>query len=61
MKTVFVDVMLNGYFVMQIRYQYSALFPIDMHDVRQKVIEMRPSLKGKDFTMELTHNRVIRR
>lgn len=59
MKTIFVDVMMNGHFVMQFRYRYSSLFPIDMNDVRNKAIELRPSLRGKDFNVEFTNSRIL--
>lgn len=59
MKTIFVDVMMNGHFVMQFRYRYSALFPIDINDVRDKATELLPSLRGKDFNVEFTNSRVL--
>lgn len=52
-KVLFVDVMLNERFVFTLRYQYCPLFKLDLEDVYSKVIEKRPSLKGKPIEMWL--------
>lgn len=49
MKTFVFDVMLNGRFVCTLKYKYCALFPIDFEDLKKFVLEMRLSLRGKDY------------
>ena len=51
MKTLFVDIMLHGMFQFTLRYRYCPAFKLDLKDVRSKVIERRPLLKGKPFEM----------
>lgn len=46
-KVLFVDVMLNDRFIFTLRYQYCPLFKLNLQDVYSKIIEKRPSLKGK--------------
>lgn len=50
-KVLFVDVMLHDRFVFTLRYSYCPLFKLDIDDVHSKVIEKRPTLKGKPFKM----------
>lgn len=52
-KVLFVDIILNDRFVFTLRYQYCPLFKLDLEDVYAKVIEKRPSLKGKPIEMFL--------
>ena len=51
MRTLFVDIMQNGRFVFALRYRYRPAFRISMEDVYSKVLEKRPSLKGKHIEM----------
>ena len=51
MKTLFVDVMLNGRFQFVLRYRYCPAFELSLEDVAAKVVEKRPSLKDKPFEM----------
>jgi len=51
MKTIFVDVMLNGRFQFTMRYRFCPAFQLNLEDVARKVVEKRPSLKGKPFEM----------
>lgn len=51
MKTLFLDVMLNGRFVCTLKYRYCPLFPIDAKDVSDFVISKRPTLKNKPFNV----------
>lgn len=59
MKTMLFDVMLNGRFVMQLRYEYFPAFPIDLDDVLGKVIQKRPTLKGKHIEIYQSDMKVI--
>ena len=52
-KVLFVDVMLHDRFIFTLRYQYCPLFKLDLHYVYSKVIEKRPSLKGKPIEIWL--------
>lgn len=52
-KVLFVDVMLHDRFIFTLRYQYCPLFKLDLQDVYSKVIEKRPSLKGKPIEIWL--------
>ncbi len=52
-KVLFVDVMLHDRFIFTLRYQYCPLFKLDLQDVYSKVIEKRPSLKGKPIELWL--------
>lgn len=49
MKTYFIDIMLDGQFLFTMRYRTYP--PIQVKDVERKVIEAKPSLKGKRFEM----------
>ncbi len=48
-KVLFIDVMLHDRFVFTLKYSYCPLFKIDLDDVYSKVIEQKPTLKGKPF------------
>jgi len=52
-KVLFVDVMLHDKFVFTLRYQYCPLLKLDLEDVYARVIERRPSLKGKPIEMRV--------
>lgn len=51
MKTIFIDVMHNGRFVMTLPYKHNPLFKIDIEDVFEKIIEKRPTLRGKHLEL----------
>ena len=51
MKTILIDVMHKGRFVMTMAYQYHPLFTIDIKDVFEKIIEKRPTLRGKHLEL----------
>jgi hypothetical protein len=51
MKTLFVDVMLNGRFLFTLVYKYCPAFRLSLEDIAAKVIEKRPSLRNKPFEM----------
>lgn len=50
-RVLLVDVMLHDRFVFTLRYQYCPLFKLDLKDMYSKVIEKRPSLKGKPIEL----------
>lgn len=51
MKTILIDVMHKGRFVMTLAYKYNPLFTIDINDVFEKIIEKRPTLRGKHLEL----------
>ena len=53
-KVILIDVMLNGSFVCQVQMPHCALFPVTDREIRQYVINKRPSLKGKAFKIALS-------
>lgn len=57
-KIIYLDVMIGEKFICQFRYKYSSLFKINKDEMRDYVLSKRPSLKNKDFRVELSHNRV---
>ena len=51
MKTIFIDVMHKGRFIMTLPYKHNPLFKIDIEDVYAKIIEKRPTLRGKHLEL----------
>ena len=51
MKTTFIDVMHKDRFIMTLAYKYNPLFTIDINDVFEKIIEKRPTLRGKHLEL----------
>ena len=51
MKTIFIDVMHKGRFVMTLPYKHNPLFKIYIEDVIKKIIEKRPTLRGKHLEL----------
>lgn len=49
MKTLVLDIMLNGRFVFTLKYKYCALFPIDFEELKKYILKKRPTLRGKDY------------
>ena len=58
MKTVYLDIMLEGRFYCQLRYEYCPLFPVEERTIKDYVLSKRPSLKGKDFIINFSLNKV---
>ena len=58
MKTVYLDIMLGGRFYCQLRYEYCPLFPVDGRELEDYILNKRPSLRGKDFTINFSTNKV---
>ena len=57
-KKIYLDIMLNGRFFCQMPYEYCPLFPIKEKEVQQFVEKKRPSLKGKDYSINFSTKRV---
>lgn len=57
-ETVYLDIMLGGRFYCQLRYEYCPLFPVEERDVEDYVLSKRPSLKGKNFIINFSSNKV---
>ena len=51
MKTLFVDVMLGDRYQFTLLYRYCPAFKLDFEDINKKVLEKRPSLKGKPYEL----------
>lgn len=58
LKIIYLDIMVKDRFVTQIPYQHCTLFPIDSEELKNFVLEKRPSLKNKDFRIEFSNNKV---
>lgn len=58
MKTVYLDIMLDGRFYCQLQYEYCPLFPVEERAIKDYVLSKRPSLKGKDFIINFSLNKV---
>ena len=59
MKTIFLDIMLNGKFFRQVKYQYSPIFKFNIEDMANYVLEKYPSLKKeKHVEIAVGGNRV---
>ena len=54
-KMLVIDIMLNGMFVCQMQMPHCPLFPVDQAEVRRYVVEKKPSLTGKPFTVEYSN------
>ena len=48
-NTVFVDVMKDDRFLFTVKHKWPACHTFNIEDVQRKVLEMRPSLKGKSI------------
>ncbi len=55
---MYIDVMVGGRFYCQIPYTYCPLWPIDSKEVSDFIIQKRPSLAGKELSLEFSNNRV---
>lgn len=52
MKTFVFDVMLNGRFICTLKYKYNSIFPINLEELKEFILNKRPTLKGKDFRIK---------
>lgn len=46
------DIMLNGRFICTLKYKYNSIFPIDLEELKEFILNKRPTLKGKDFRIK---------
>lgn len=49
MKTIYIDVMRNGFFVKTLPYKHHEVLRLDEGKLRDFVLSKMPTLKGKDF------------
>lgn len=49
MKTIYLDIMLGGYFYCQLKYMFCPAFIITAEELQRFVEEKRPTLHGKDY------------
>ena len=61
MKKIYIDIMVDGYFWNQIPYMYLPIMPIDDRDVNKQVLKAFPSLANKNYTLEFSKQRVMKR
>ena len=54
-NVIILDVMLKGSFVCQVKMPYCPLFPLDMKEARKYVAEKKPTLKGKEYVVEVSN------
>lgn len=59
MKTVYLDIMLGGLFVVQLPYKVNPIFPVTDKELREYVVSKRPTLRNKKFVIAFSNNRVI--
>lgn len=51
MKIFVFDIMLKGRFVRTLRYEYCALFPIDLDELTKFILSKRPTLRNKPYNI----------
>ena len=49
MKTIYIDVMQNGFFVKTLPYKHHEVMKLDEEKLRAFVLQKLPTLKGKEF------------
>ena len=57
-RVVYLDIMMDGRFVGQLPYTPNPLRPLTEEQAVSYVVDKRPSLKGKDFKIAFSDNRV---
>lgn len=58
LKKIYLDIMIKGKFVCQLPFSFCPLFPIEMEEVREYVLEKRPTLKNKEFNVLFSNDKV---
>ena len=61
LKKIYIDIMVDGYFWNQIPYMYLPILPIDKKDANAQVLKAFPSLTNKNYTLEFSEQRIIKR
>lgn len=51
MKIFVFDIMLKGRFVCTLRYEYCALFPIDLDELTEFILSKRPTLRNQPYNI----------
>mgnify|MGYP006983600164 CR=1 FL=1 len=51
MKIFVFDIMLKGRFVCTLRYEYCALFPIDLDELTKFILSKRPTLRNQPYNI----------
>lgn len=46
MKIFVFDVMLNERFICTLKYKYNSIFPIDLEELKEFILNKRPTLKA---------------
>nr|DAL65603.1 MAG TPA_asm: hypothetical protein [Caudoviricetes sp.] len=58
MKTIYMDIFLNGKFYTQQELRYSPLFPISVDSVKKTIEDKWRTLKGKDYTIRFSNQKI---
>ena len=58
MKKCYLDIMVAGRFYCQLPFLYAPIFSVTEDEIREYVVEKRPSLKNKEFNVIPTNNRL---
>lgn len=59
LKTIYIDIMEGDFHIGQIPYRYCALWgDVDKKEALDYVLKQRPSLRGRNIRVELSHQRV---
>lgn len=59
LETIYIDVMLDDYFYKQVTFTHNRSQPILRSQLYEAVLQRYPSLKGKNYTIEISNQRVI--
>lgn len=54
MKTIFLDIMIEGRFYRQLKYTFCPLWSIQLNEVYDFIMEKLPSLSGKKWNFEFS-------
>ena len=58
-QTVYVDLMERGKHIGQIPYHFCPLWGVNLQEVRKYVLEKRPSLRNRAFSIKLSDKRIF--
>lgn len=58
-KTVYLDVMIKDRFICQLVFHYCPIFKVTDEEIRNFVLENRPTLSKQKFQIFFSQNRVI--
>lgn len=59
LETIYIDVMLDGYFYKQLLFTHDKTQHVYRSQLHEYVLQRYPSLKGKNYEIEISNQRVI--